>query len=253
MSIFKITDLCVAASQKEILKGVNLTLNSGKIDVVMGPNGSGKSTLAHTIAGHPSLEVTGGSVFFDKTDILKLSPDQRAVLGVFLAFQYPAQVEGVRIYNFLKAAYDARFAREPKKLFSSVLEFRKSVDVLAQDLGIKHELLSRNLNDGFSGGEKKRLEILQMAVLEARFAILDETDSGLDVDAIRDVARGVQKLVDKHHTGVLLITHYERILKYLVPDRVHVMSSGKIVESGGLELVKRLEARGYEDHKPRKK
>lgn len=245
MSKLVISDLCVSVEGKEILGGISLEVGAGEIHAIMGPNGSGKSTLASTLAGHPNYQVTGGKVKLDGKDILKLSPDKRANLGLFLAFQYPAEVPGVRVQNFLKAAYDQRFAKHPEKLFNSVLEFRSHVEKLAQNLGIKKELLSRGLNEGFSGGEKKRLEILQLALLEPKIAILDETDSGLDIDAIKAVAEGVRQVVRRHKTGVIVITHYQRILNYLVPSVVHVMQDGKLVESGGKELVFRLETKGY--------
>ncbi len=233
----------------EILKGVDLVVKPGEVHAIMGPNGSGKSTLAYTLAGHPFYEVdeaAGSKIILDGTDLLAKSPDERAAMGVFLAFQYPVEVTGVKVQNFLRLAYNARFANEPSRLFPTVLAFRKHLESLAKELKVKPELLKRGLNEGFSGGEKKRVEILQMAVLEPKFAILDETDSGLDVDAMRAVAEGVKKIVEKHQTGVVVITHYQRILKYLQPDFVHVMKAGKIVQSGGRDLAAELEAKGYE-------
>jgi len=220
----------------------------GEVHAIMGPNGSGKSTLAYTLAGHPFYEVTGDSaITIDGENLLEKSPDERAALGLFLAFQYPVEVPGVKVQNFLRLAYNARFANEPKKLFPTVLAFRKHLEALARELKVHPELLRRGLNEGFSGGEKKRVEILQMAVLEPKYAILDETDSGLDVDAMKAVAQGVQKILEKYHTGVIVITHYQRILKYLQPDFVHVMKAGKIVQSGKQELAKKLESTGYEN------
>lgn len=236
-------------AETAILKGVTLEVKPGEVHAIMGPNGSGKSTLAYTLAGHPFYTVDqekGSELTLNGQDLLELSPDQRAALGLFLAFQYPVEVTGVKVQNFLRLAYNARFANQPEKLFPTVLAFRQHLQSLAEELKVKSELLKRGLNEGFSGGEKKRLEILQMAVLEPSFAVLDETDSGLDVDAMRAVAEGVRKIVEKHHTGVIVITHYQRILKYLQPDFVHVMKAGKIIQSGGRELAAELEAKGYE-------
>lgn len=245
MSKLVISNLRVDVAGKEILKGINLEINSGEIHAVMGPNGSGKSTLANTLAGHPSYHLIGGTVKLDGERLLSLSPDERANRGIFLAFQYPIEVAGVRVQNFLKAAYDQRFLSSPEKKFSSVLEFRRHIEKLAEDLGVNKELLSRGLNEGFSGGEKKRLEILQMALLEPKFAILDETDSGLDIDAIKVVAAGVSQVIERSQTGVLIITHYQRILNYLAPDIVHIMKDGRIARTGGSELVRSLEREGY--------
>jgi Fe-S cluster assembly ATP-binding protein len=229
------------------LKGVDLEVKPGEVHAIMGPNGSGKSTLAYTLAGHPFYEVEAGSqIELDQHNVLEFAPDQRAAAGLFLAFQYPVEVAGVKVQNFLRLAYNARFTAEPSKLFPTVLAFRQHLQALAKELKVKPELLSRGLNEGFSGGEKKRVEILQMAVLEPKYAILDETDSGLDVDAMRAVAEGVKKIVEKHQTGVIVITHYQRILKYLQPDFVHVMKAGRIVQSGGKDLAAELEAKGYE-------
>ena len=245
MSALTIRNLQVLVETTPILKGVSLEARSGELHAIMGPNGSGKSTLAQTLAGHPHYTVTAGVVSLDGLDLLALSPDERANAGLFLAFQYPSEVAGVRVQNFLKIAYQQRFAKQPEKHFKSVLEFRKHLEALAEKLGVKKELLSRGLNEGFSGGEKKRLEILQMALLEPKIAILDETDSGLDVDAVRAVAEGVGHIVASQNTGVIIITHYQRILKYLEPDFVHVMRDGRIVESGGKELVGKIEEKGY--------
>ena len=254
----KISNLQVSIDEKSILRGVDLVVKPGEVHAVMGPNGSGKSTLANTLAGHPDYEVTGGTVSIDDgseganssvdlENILELSPDERANLGLFLAFQYPVEVPGVRVQNFLKLAYEARFAEQPDRQFKKAIEFRKHLQGLAAELKISKDFLTRGLNEGFSGGEKKQLEILQMALLEPKFAVLDETDSGLDIDAIKKVATGVNAIIKKHNTGVIVITHYQRILKYLQPDFVHVMVNGKIVESGDATLVQKLEETGYTD------
>ncbi len=240
-----ISNLHVNVDDKQILKGVDLKVKPGEIHAIMGPNGSGKSTLAYSLAGHPFYSVTKGKVLLDKSDILEKAPDERANAGLFLAFQYPVEVVGVKVNHFLRLAYEARFAGQSEKKFKSVLAFRKYLDELADELQVKKELLKRGLNEGFSGGEKKRVEILQMAVLEPKYAILDETDSGLDVDAIKAVSAGVKKIVQKYNTGIMVITHYQRILKYLEPDFVHVMVKGKIVKSGGREFATELESEGY--------
>lgn len=249
-SIFKVLNLEVKIEDKQILRGVNLEVKPGEVHAIMGPNGSGKSTLANTLAGHPSYQVENGSVFISglnsiDENILEMSPDERANMGVFLAFQYPVEVPGVRVQNFLKLAYEARFKNQPERQFKKAIDFRKHLQGLAEELEINLEFLSRGLNEGFSGGEKKQLEILQMALLEPKFAILDETDSGLDIDAIKKVANGVVKIIKKYNTGVIVITHYQRILDYLKPDFVHVMIKGKIVESGDATLVDKLEKKGY--------
>lgn len=240
-----ITNLETAINDTPILKGVSLEVKPGEIHAVMGPNGSGKSTLAYTLAGHPAYDITGGEVTLDGQDLLEMSPDERSKAGMFLAFQYPIEVPGVRVQNFLRLAYEARFANQPDKKFPTVLSFRQHLEKLADELHVKKSLLKRGLNEGFSGGEKKRLEILQMAVLEPKYAILDETDSGLDIDAIKAVAEGVKKNIEKYNTGVVVITHYQRILDYLKPDFVHVLKEGRITESGGIEVVQRLESEGY--------
>ncbi|HEX7017757.1 MAG TPA: Fe-S cluster assembly ATPase SufC [Patescibacteria group bacterium] len=237
-----INNLQATIDDKKILKGINLKVNAGEIHAIMGPNGSGKSTLAYTLAGHPSYEVAKGSqALLNNKEVLDMSPDERAQSGLFLAFQYPVEVPGVKVQNFLRHAYEARGLKK----FGSVLEFRKHLEALAKEFGVNPELLRRGLNEGFSGGEKKRLEILQMALLQPEFAVLDETDSGLDVDAIKIVAEGVRKIVDRYQTGVIVITHYNRILDYLKPDFVHVLVDGKITQSGGPELAKEVEIKGY--------
>lgn len=246
-NVLNISDLQVSIEDKQILQGITLSINSGEVHAVMGPNGSGKSTTAATLAGHPDYTVTGGSVILNGVEILELSPDERAQKGLFLAFQYPVEVPGVRVQNFLKLAYEARFKDQSEKLFKKVIDFRKHLQGLAVELDIDVDFLNRGLNEGFSGGEKKQLEILQMALLEPKFAILDETDSGLDIDAIKKVAKGVKTVIEKYNTGVLVITHYKRILEYLKPDFVHVMVKGKIIQSGGEELVDQLEKDGYKN------
>ncbi len=244
----QIKNLHVSIGEKEILHGVNLEIKPGEIHAVMGPNGSGKSTLAYTLAGHPFYSVTSGTMTMDSEELNEKSPDQRANAGLFLAFQYPTEVAGVRVNNFLKVAYDQRFADDPKRRFAKVIDFRKHIEKIADELQVKKDLLSRGLNEGFSGGEKKRLEILQMAILEPKYAVMDETDSGLDVDAIQAVAKGAREIVSKHKTGVIVITHYQRILKFLQPDFVHVMVNGKIVKSGGRDLSEELEKKGYKEY-----
>lgn len=241
----QIKNLKVSIDDKSILQGVNLEVKPGEVHAIMGPNGSGKSTLAYSLAGHPFYQITDGSVTLDGEDVLEKAPDERANSGLFLAFQYPVEVAGVKVNHFLRLAYEARFANQPEKKFPTVLAFRKHLEALADELQVNKDLLKRGLNEGFSGGEKKRVEILQMAVLEPRYAILDETDSGLDVDAIKAVSSGVKKIIEKYNTGVIVITHYQRILKYLEPEFVHVMVKGKIVKSGGRDFAQELESEGY--------
>jgi Fe-S cluster assembly ATP-binding protein len=252
-----IQNLWAGIADKNILKGVDLEIKAGEIHVLMGPNGSGKSTLANVLAGNPSYAVSGGNsklinhkskvakISLDDHDLLDLSPDERAAAGLFLAFQYPVAVPGVRVESFLRAAAKIKNLQFETKN-ESALEFRKYLENLALELKIAKSMLQRGLNEGFSGGEKKRLEMLQMAVLKPKYAILDETDSGLDIDAIKIVAASIKKVVEENKTGVLLITHYQRILDYIKPDRVTVMLDGKIVKSGDAKLVKQLEKQGYE-------
>ncbi len=242
--MLEIKDLRAAAGDKDILKGINLTVNPGEVHAVMGPNGSGKSTLAQVLAGHPAYQVTGGSVSYLGQDLLDMEPEERAQAGVFLAFQYPVEIPGVTNAYFLRAAYnEIRKARGFEEVDS--MDF---LDLLEQKLKVVEwgpEIMSRAVNSGFSGGEKKRNEILQLAVLEPRLAILDETDSGLDIDALRIVAGGVNRLRAQDRSFVV-VTHYQRLLNYIVPDHVHVLSNGRIVMSGGKDLALELEARGYE-------
>ncbi|CAF0689411.1 Fe-S cluster assembly ATPase SufC [Candidatus Methylacidithermus pantelleriae] len=240
MSLF-IEDLHVSVNGKEILHGVTLELPKGEVHAIMGPNGSGKSTLAKVLAGHPDYQVLRGEVYLDGEPILGLEPDERARKGLFLAFQYPCEIPGVTIANFLRAALQARLA-EGQKL--DVPAFYRRLYQEMDKLGMGKEFASRYVNAGFSGGEKKRMEILQMAILEPTYAILDETDSGLDIDALKIVAHGVNAQRGPGR-GILVITHYQRLLNYVIPDRVHVMVGGKLVRSGGRELALELEEKGY--------
>ncbi len=253
-----IRDLHARIEDKEILRGVNLTVKKGETHALMGPNGSGKSTLANVIMGNPVYQVTQGEVIFKGLNILDLSPDKRARLGIFLAFQYPASVPGVTVANFLRRAYDARkegydpskegqqpTGEAPKRKGTPPSVFRKTLQGKMDLLKVNNEFIGRYLNDGFSGGEKKRAEILQMAVLEPEFAILDETDSGLDIDALRIVAEGVNALRGPG-MGSLVITHYQRLLNYITPDIVHVMFKGQIIKTGDKQLALELEEKGYE-------
>jgi Fe-S cluster assembly ATP-binding protein len=240
MSELQITGLEVAVEGEQILKGLDLTVRKGETHALMGPNGSGKSTLAYAIMGHPAYEITGGKVLLKGTDILELTPDERAQLGLFLAMQYPTEIPGVSLTNFLRTSMNAvREEDVPVRQFMT--ELRAEMSALEMD----EKFLQRNVNEGFSGGEKKRFEILQMAMMKPEFAVLDETDSGLDVDALRVVSEGVNRMRGPE-LGVLIITHYTRILSYITPDHVHVMLGGRIVQSGGPELADELESHGYE-------
>ncbi|NOZ80464.1 MAG: Fe-S cluster assembly ATPase SufC [DPANN group archaeon] len=236
-----IKDLKVSVGDKEILRGISLEIPQGEIHALMGPNGSGKSTLAFTIMGHPKYKVTGGSITLGGKDVLPLAPDERARDGLFLSFQYPRTVSGVTVSSFLRQALQARLKKGQKL---DLKEFMALLDRKMKLLDIDKSFRARFLNEGFSGGEKKRSEILQMAMLKPKIAILDETDSGLDIDALRIVAEGISKVADEK-TGMLLITHYQRILRYITPDKVHVMVDGRIVTSGGKDLAERLEKEGY--------
>ena len=239
-----VRDLHVAAGDLEILKGVDLTVNAGEVHAIMGPNGSGKSTLANAMAGRPEYTVTQGEVLFQGMDLLRLDPEQRARHGLFLAFQYPVELPGVRAWQFLKAAVDALRQHQGLEEFSA-REFDQLLKEKTKMVGMDPDLVRRAVNEGFSGGEKKRNEILQMAVLEPKLALLDETDSGLDIDALRIVADGVNQLRSPSK-AVVLVTHYQRILNYITPDYVHVLLNGRIVKSGGRELALELEAKGYD-------
>ena len=246
MSELVIKNLHVNIEDKEILKGVDLTVKQGEIHAIMGPNGTGKSTLAYTLMGHPSYEVTAGEVWFKDKNILELSADERSRMGLFLAFQYPVSIPGVTVANFLRSALNARRrATNPEDKGVPIPAFRKMLKEQMDVLKMDHSFAGRYLNDGFSGGEKKRAEILQMAALRPEIAILDETDSGLDIDALRVVADGVNALMSAD-MGVLVITHYQRLLNYIKPHFVHIMLDGKIVESGGPDLALHLEEQGYD-------
>jgi len=246
MAQLEIKNLHVSIDGKEILKGLDLTIEQGKIHAIMGPNGTGKSTLAYTLMGHPSYTVTEGEVHFKDQNILELEPDERSRLGIFLAFQYPVAIPGVTVANFLRTAINARRrAVNAEDKGMPIPEFRKLLKEKMAMLKMDQNFAGRYLNEGFSGGEKKRAEILQLATLNPEIAILDETDSGLDIDALRIVAEGVNTLMSKD-MGVLLITHYQRLLNYIKPDYVHVMLDGRIVESGGPDLALHLEEQGYE-------
>ncbi len=239
----EIKDLHVSVEGKEILKGVDLAVQQGEIHALMGPNGSGKSTLAYTLLGHPKYKVTKGDIQLDGASILPLTPDKRARRGLFLAFQYPVAIQGVSMFSFLRAAYNSSRTTDPKEP-PTIFEFREAISEKLKLLQMDESILNRYLNEGFSGGEKKRAEILQLALMEPKIAVLDETDSGLDIDALRIVAEGVNKVAGPT-MGVLLITHYQRILKYVRPGFVHVLYDGRVVESGGEELSRTLEEKGY--------
>jgi len=242
--LLEIKDLRVKAEGKEILKGLSLSVGMGQVHAIMGPNGSGKSTLARALSGHPGYEVTSGDVRYDGQDLLAMAPEERACAGVFMAFQYPVEIPGVNNSYFLKAALNAKRKSKGQPELDAV-EFMQLIKQRAKLLEMDQAMLSRSVNEGFSGGEKKRNEIFQMAVLEPRLAILDETDSGLDIDALRVVANGVNRLVTPDN-AVVLVTHYQRMLNYIVPDYVHVMEAGRIVKTGGKALAEELEARGYD-------
>src|SRR5713226_2918162 len=240
IATLEVRGLRVEGEGKEILKGIDLVVPQGEVHAVMGPNGSGKSTLANVVMGRPGYRVTAGQVVFKGQDMSRLRPDQRAQLGLFLAFQYPTEIPGVSVVNFLRSAYKAVKGDQ-----ISALAFRKRLKEKMNMLGVEDAMVARHVNQGFSGGEKKKNEILQLAILEPDIAILDETDSGLDIDSLKAVANGVQQLIGPD-LGILLITHYQRILDYITPDRIHVMMDGRIVLSGGPELAPQLEQKGYE-------
>jgi Fe-S cluster assembly ATP-binding protein len=237
----EIRNLKATIDEKPILNGIDLTLNTGEIHALMGPNGSGKSTLSNVVMGHPAYEVTGGEIFLDGRNVLELETDERARLGLFMAFQYPVEIPGITVGRFLRRAVEIRFADEPVKTRGFIKEMRAEMDFLEID----QQFINRYLNEGFSGGEKKRMEVLQMLMLKPRFAVMDETDSGLDIDALKVVAKGINKLRGQEF-GALVITHYQRILQHVKPDQVHIMYKGRIVTSGGKELAHTLEQEGYD-------
>ncbi len=244
MADLEIKNLHVFAGDKQILKGVDLHVRSGEFHALMGPNGSGKSTLANAIMGHPNLEVTEGQILFDGEDITEADPDVRAHAGLFMAFQYPVAIPGVTVAKYLRTVMNAHRESRGEEAVS-LKEFRKTVEVAMELTKVPRDFSSRYLNDGFSGGEKKRMEILQLALLNPKLAVLDETDSGLDIDALNTVAAGVNSVADGSDMGVLIITHYQRILHMVKPQFVHIMFEGRIVKEGGPELVEQLEKRGY--------
>ena len=244
MNQLSIQDLRVSIAEQEIIRGLSLTVPKGEVHAIMGPNGSGKSTLAKVLAGHPDYSVTGGTVEMDGENILELEPDERARKGLFLAFQYPSEIPGVTIANFLRAAVQARLPEgEELEATEYYAKLYEKMDLLEMD----RSFTSRSVNEGFSGGEKKRNEILQLAMLQPKYAVLDETDSGLDIDALKVVSHGVNSMRGPN-IGILVITHYQRLLEYIVPDHVHVMVQGRIVRSGGKQLALELEEKGYESY-----
>ena len=244
--MLEIKNLHVSIGDKPILKGLDLSVKAGEVAAIMGPNGSGKSTLSYVIAGRADYEVTQGEVWLNGENILEMAPDERAAKGLFLAFQYPLEIPGVATMTFLKAAMNAQRKHRAEKELTTP-DFMKKVRAAAKDLKIDPDMLKRPLNVGFSGGEKKRMEILQMALLDPKFCIMDETDSGLDIDALRIVSEGVNAL-RRPERGFLVITHYQRLLEHIVPDTVHIMSAGRIVKTGGAELALELEKNGYRDY-----
>ena len=242
--LLEVKDLHAGIDGKEILKGLNLQVNTGEVHAIMGPNGSGKSTLSKVLAGHPSYEVISGQVLYEGKDLLELEPDERAREGVFMAFQYPVEVPGVSNSQFLRLAYNEKMKHAVEEELDP-LEFNDYLKEKARIVDMDPEFFKRSVNEGFSGGEKKRNEILQMAVLQPKLAILDETDSGLDIDALRIVAEGVNKLRSDNN-AIILVTHYQRLLNFIVPDQVHVLAGGRIVKEGGKELALELEEKGYD-------
>ena len=248
MSVLEIKNLHASVDGKKILNGVSLTVKDGEVHAIMGPNGSGKSTLSFLLMGHPKYKIDSGEILFDGKNISELSADKRAKLGMFLGFQYPSEIAGVSVFNFLRTTYNSLQSNGHAKEIP-VLEFASLMNEKAKVVGIEAGMVKRNLNEGFSGGEKKRNEILQMAVLKPKLAILDEPDSGTDIDGLRNIANGINKVVAENKTGVLLITHYNRILQHVRPNFVHIFVDGKIVKSGGPELAEEVEKSGYEVYK----
>ena len=247
MSFLEVKGLVVKVEDKKILDGVNLKINSGEVHCVMGPNGSGKSTLVNSLMGHPLYEVESGSVLLDGENLLDLESFERSLNGLFLAFQYPKEIEGVTMFNFLLASYNAHYLKKnPDKTSLKSFRFKKLIQPMLMELGVKDDFLDRFVNQGFSGGEKKKMEILQLQLLQPKFALLDETDSGLDVDALRLVSEGINKVHADSEMGILIVTHYQRILEYIKPDFVHVMKNGKIVKSGGADFALEIEKRGFD-------
>lgn len=247
MNLLKIVDYKVKVEGEEILKGVNLEIAKGEIHCVMGPNGSGKSTLVNSLMGHPSYEYVGGNVLLEGADLMEMEAFERSLNGLFLAFQYPKEIPGVSMLNFLMASYNAHLvANDPEAKTMKAFRFKKMLKPLLEELGLKGDFLDRYVNQGFSGGEKKKMEILQMKLLEPKVAMLDETDSGLDVDALKVVSEGVNKIhAENPDMGIVIVTHYQRILEYIKPDFVHVMKDGVIVKSGGPEFAQEIEDKGF--------
>ena len=248
ISKLEIKNLHASIEGKKILNGLDLTVNQGEIHAIMGPNGAGKSTLAFVLMGHPNYKIEQGDILLDGKSILKMKPDERAKLGLFLAFQYPYSIPGVSVFNFLRTAYTSLYgvSQEKKEKMVDILKFSKLLAEKMKMLKINSDFSQRHLNDGFSGGEKKKTEILQMSILNPKIAILDETDSGTDVDAMKIISHGINEIHKESKTGMLLITHYNRILNYVKPDFVHVMIDGKIVKTGSAELANEIESNGYE-------
>ena len=242
--MLKIKNLHVSIGDVKILKGIDLTVNSGEIHAIMGPNGSGKSTLANVIAGKPEYTIDEGTINFNNTSILQLTPDERAKLGIFLAFQYPVELPGIPMKQFIKTALDSKLKSQNIKE-TTIREFNQMLKVESENIGINQKLIKRSVNEGFSGGEKKRNEMLQMALLKPQLSVLDETDSGLDIDALKTVGQSVNKLSTKEN-ATLIVTHYQRLLNYITPTEVHVLIDGKISKSGDAQLAKELELRGYD-------
>jgi Fe-S cluster assembly ATP-binding protein len=247
--LLTISNLHISVDSTEIVKGIDLTIKEGELHAIMGPNGSGKSTLVNTLMGHPSFKITEGSVQFNNEDLLSLQPHERAQAGLFLAFQYPKEIAGVTLRSFLFAAYKAQMkVRDPEAKIASPIKFKKLLEEKMKALNMDTAFAERFVNKGFSGGEKKKAEVLQMHILQPTLALLDETDSGLDVDALKTVAEGVRVMREQSQFSGLVVTHYARILEYLNPDYVHVMVDGRIVESGGADFAKKLETEGYEKY-----